>query len=154
MYILVTDGNDRLTLRRLRSWHGLVTRLQAHGLDSELARGDDPESCEYLAARAQQLTSARHRHDLALSLRRLLTGSNPMASMRLMRGDHIARATAELAELAARLEAPGTVPARGVAMVSQLLTEGTGPLYSDQGPDALRDAARLAASELKLKPVD
>src|ERR1700733_8455933 len=106
MYILVTDGNDRLTLRRLRSWHGLVTRLQAHGLDGELARGDDPESCEYLAARAQQLTSARHRHARALSRRRLRTGSTRMASMRLMRGAPTPRPTAELAELAARLEAP------------------------------------------------
>jgi hypothetical protein len=148
MYVLVADKGDRLTLRRLRSWRGLLTRLQANGLDRELARGDAPESCAYLAARAQQLTSARYRHDLAVSLHQVLAGSGCAASMHLLRGDRIARAAGELAELAARLEAPGTVPARGVAMVSRLLSEGDGPLYTDHGPDALREAARHAASEL------
>ena len=148
MYVLIDDDGDRLALCRLRPWHGLLARLQAGGLDRELARGDTPESCEYLAARALQLTSARHRHGLAASLRRLLAGSGCAMSMHLVRGDRIAQAHAELAELAARLEAPGAVPARGVAMVSQLLTEGTGPLYTDRGPDALRDAARRAVREL------
>jgi hypothetical protein len=147
-YVLVANDDDRLTLRRLRSWHGLRARLQAGGLDRELARGDAPESCEYLAARARQLTSPRHRHGLAVSLRRVLAGTGCAASMHLMRGDRVARAADEIAALAERLDAPGTVPARGVAMVSQLLSEGTGPLYTDRGPDALRDAARRAAREL------
>jgi hypothetical protein len=148
MYVLVTDDSDRLTLRRLRAWHRLVTRLQAGGLDRELARGDDPESCEYLAARAQQLTSTRYRHCLAESLRRLLAGSGWPASARLVSETRIAGAADDLAELAARLEGAGPVPARGVAMASELLSEGTGPLYKNRGPDALRDAARQAVAAL------
>jgi hypothetical protein len=147
MYVLV-DEEEQLVVRRLRPWHALLARLQAGTLDRELARGDSPESCEYLGVRAQQLTSSRYRHSLAVSLRRVLAGSSCAASMHLVRGDRVARAAAEIAELAARLEAPGMVPARGVAMVSQLLAEGTGPLYADRGPDALRDAARQAAHAL------
>ncbi len=41
----------------------------------------------------------------------------------------IRRSAPELAELARRLAAPGPVPARGVAMVGQLLADGLGPLY-------------------------
>jgi hypothetical protein len=41
----------------------------------------------------------------------------------------ISRSAPELAELAGRLIQPGPVPARGVAMVSQLVTDGGGPLY-------------------------
>jgi hypothetical protein len=39
--------------------------------------------------------------------------------------------------LAGCLAAPGPVPARGVAMVSQLLADGTGPLYREASADDL-----------------
>jgi hypothetical protein len=148
VYVLVTDDSGRLTLRKLRPWHAVLARLQAGQLDSELARGDDPESCEYLAVRAQQLTSAQYRHGLAVSLLRLLDGPSWPVTTRLVSRTRIATAAAELAELATRLEEPGLLPARGVAMVVQLLSESTGPLYLDHGPDALRDAARRAAQAL------
>lgn len=35
-----------------------------------------------------------------------------------------------LADLAGLLTAPGPVPAQGVAMMSRLLADGTGPLYT------------------------
>jgi hypothetical protein len=41
----------------------------------------------------------------------------------------IRRSAPELADLAGRLAAPGPLPARGVAMVGQLVTDGLGPLY-------------------------
>jgi hypothetical protein len=149
MYVLVADDRDRMELRRLRPWHTLVARLQAGALDRELARGDSPESCEYLGARAQQLTSARYRRGLATSLRRLLAEVDGKPSTRhfLLRGQ-IAAAADELSELAERLRAPGPVPVRGVAMVCELLREGTGPLYRDHGPASLRHAARRAIQGL------
>jgi hypothetical protein len=46
-----------------------------------------------------------------------------------LRRDRIARSAPELAGLASCLTAPRPVPACGVALVSQLLTDGCGPLY-------------------------
>jgi hypothetical protein len=62
----------------------------------------------------------------------------------------IRRSAPELADLAGRLAAPGPVPARGVAMVGQLLADGLGPLYrpacrEDLGA-AIAGAARALAS--------
>jgi hypothetical protein len=148
MYVLVTDEQDRLILRKLRPWHKLLVRLRAWKLDKELARGDEPESHEYLAVRAQQLISPRFRHGVATSLRRLADGTDWRAHMCMVNWARIIRAAADLAELADRLEAPGPVPARGVALACQLLSEGTGPLYQDLGPNALGGAARRAVSAL------
>jgi hypothetical protein len=139
-YVLV-DENEQTVVRRLRPWQVLMARLQAGTLDQELARGDSPESCEYLGVRAQQLTSARYRRMLAASLRRMLAEADgPRGNRRFVPRKQIATAADELAELAERLCAPGPVPVRGVAMACELLREGTGPLYRDGGPGALRYA--------------
>jgi hypothetical protein len=157
MYVLVTDARGRLTLRKAGPWRRFVVRVKAAGLDGKLARGEEPEVCEYLAVRAQQLTSPRFRRVLAASLRRLLTEpGRPTArptGLPMVSGRRIRAAAADLTALAERLEAPGPVLVRGVALTRQLLTEGTGPLYEralydGHGPGALRDAARRAASAL------
>lgn len=149
MYVLVDDDFDRLVLRKLRPWHVLLARLQAGSLDRELARGDTPESCEYLAVRAQQLSSPRYRRALAASLQRLVTGERSTASMQYLIGrKRVAAAADELSDLAERLRQPGLVSAHGVAMVSELLREGNGPLYQDRGPAALRHAAQRAIQAL------
>jgi hypothetical protein len=49
----------------------------------------------------------------------------------------ISRSAPLLAALANRLAEPGPVPVRGVAMVSQLLADGTGPLYQEACRDDL-----------------
>jgi hypothetical protein len=145
-HVLLEDDLGRLTLRRLRPWDRVVARCLAARLDRELARGARPETNVGLAARAVRLTSMRYRRDLAESLQRILAAvlpasvpGGPMAadpSARVarqprvpIRRDRISRSASELAELAARLVQPGPVPARGVAMVCQLLTDGGGPLY-------------------------
>jgi len=61
----------------------------------------------------------------------------------------IRRSAPGLADLAGRLAAPDPVPARGVAMVGQLLTDGLGPLYrptcrEDLGAVVARAARALA----------
>jgi hypothetical protein len=149
MYALVVDDRDDMVLRRLGPRYALAARFRAGTLDRELARGDSPESCEYLAARAQQLTSARYRRSLAASLGRLLADADGRPSARnfVARGQ-VAAAAEELTELADRLRERGPVPARGVAMVCELLREGTGPLYRDRGPAAVRHAARRAIQAL------
>ena len=58
----------------------------------------------------------------------------PRIPLRLQR---VSRSAPLLAELASRLVAPGPVPVQGVAMVSRLLADGTGPLYHEACRDDL-----------------
>jgi hypothetical protein len=96
-----------------------------------------------------QLTSVKVRRDLAASVLRILAAAGhqpaarlaPAAAVRLARlplnRAQITQSAVLLATLAACLAAPGPVPAQGVAMVSQLLTDGTGPLYRQARGDDL-----------------
>jgi hypothetical protein len=146
MHVLLDDDFGRLTVQRVSPWHRLLARVLAVRLDRQLAGGTRPEATATLAARAMFLTSARYRRALATSLRRLLAASavqpaslrpmaeaqSPLAAFKPhvpLRRDRIARSAPELAVLANCLTAPRPVPARGVALVSQLLTDGCSPLY-------------------------
>jgi hypothetical protein len=148
MYVLVDDDRGGLMLRRLQPWHRLLARYQAGPLDRALAGGASPEESASLAARAERLTSTEFRRDLAASLQRILvaTGEPPRplparpAAARKSPGTahppriplsraRISQSARPLAGLASRLAEPGPVPARGVAMVTRLLSDGAGPLY-------------------------
>ena len=145
MHVLLDDDLGRLTVQRVSPWHRLLARVLAVRLDRQLAAGTQPEANAILAARAMFLTSARYRRALATSLRRMLAASavpaspHPMAEARSplaafkphlpLRRDLIAGSASELSGLASCLTAARPVPARGVALVSQLLTDGCGPLY-------------------------
>lgn len=154
--MLVADDLDRLTLRRVKVRHWIVARLRAGSLDGELASGISPETCDYLAARAMQLTSMRSRRQLAAGLNRLLADAQSSGSQAKLtvplrvpaRRARIARAATELGALRRYLMAPGPVPARGVAMVQQLLSDGAGPLYQQGCRVDLRDVARRAEEAL------
>jgi hypothetical protein len=155
MYVLVDDDQVGLALRRVRPWHRLLARCEAGRLDRELAEGASPEASAALAARAVRLTSMEFRRDLAASLRRIVmaTGeptpvrSAPVAAQKSpgtarpprvpLRHARISRTARLLAELASCLAEPGPVPARGVALVTRLLSDGTGPLYRETSRDDL-----------------
>lgn len=149
MHVLLDDDQGRLTLRRLRPWHRMLARFLGARLDRELAGGSSPEASASLAARAVQLTSMRFRRDLAVSLQRILAAAGQPPAvvpsravavtppLALLRRARISRSASELAELADRLAGPGPVPVQGVAMVSQLLADGTGPLYREACRDDL-----------------
>jgi hypothetical protein len=165
MYVLIDDDRAGLALRRLRPWHRLMASCQAGRLDRELAEGASPEASAALAARATRLTSLGYRRDLAASLRRIVAAGEPalVRSARVastkspgaarlprvpLRHARISRSARPLAELASRLAAPGPVPVRGVAMVTRLLSEGTGPLYREASRDDLGLIAERAAQAL------
>ena len=167
MQVLLDDDLGRLTLRRLQPWHRLLARGLATRLDRQLAEGARPEANAMLAARAMFLTSAGFRRALAASLRRLLAASmSPQTRPRLMaasrsagaarqpyvplRRDRIAGSATGLAELAGSLAAQGPVSARGVAMVSQLLADGGGPLYRADCRDDL-NAIIVRASQALIR---
>jgi hypothetical protein len=166
MHVLLEDDQGRLILYRLRPWHQLAARFLADRLDHELARGARPEADPSLAARAIRLTSTNFRRGLAVSLQRLLAarsvpgaesalpmpaysrgglGGSPHVPVQQAR---ISRSAPEIAELAGRLIAPGPVPARGVAMVTQLLADGGGPLYRRACHEDLRAIVEQATRAL------
>jgi hypothetical protein len=160
VHALLDDSLGQLTLRRLRPWHRLLARGLATRLDRQLAAGARPEASAILAARAMFLTSVRFRRGLAANLRRMVVAAAPVApdarlSDRLarqphvpLRRDRIARSAPQLAELAGSLAAQGPVPARGVAMVSQLLADGGGPLYRRACRDDLNAIVERASQAL------
>lgn len=159
MHVLLHDDLGRLTLRRLRPWHRALARCRAARLDRELAAGMSPETSATLAARAMRLTSAGYRRDLAASLQRILAAGEPPAEMRSpavtsrppripLRLDRVSQHARLLATLASRLAEPGPVPGRGVAMVSRLLADGTGPLYREACRDDLGVIIERAACAL------
>jgi hypothetical protein len=65
-----------------------------------------------------------------------------------LRTARVSRSAPVLAELASRLLDPGPVPVRGVAMVTQLLADGTGPLYREAARDDLTAMATRAVQAL------
>jgi hypothetical protein len=149
MHVLLVDDLGRLTLRRLRPWHRMAARCRALRLDRELADGTSPEASASLAARAMRLTSTQFRRDLAVSVQRILVAvgqpsailpSRPVAGRPLhvpICRVRVSQSAPLLAELAGHLAGPGPVPVQGVAMVSQLLADGTGPLYHQACRDDL-----------------
>ena len=166
MYVLIDDDRVGLALRRLRPWHRLLACCQAGRLDRELAEGASPEASAALAARAMRLTSTGFRRDLAASLRRIVMATGepaPAQSAQVAAPKspatarrprvpvcraRISQSARLLAELAGRLAAPGPVPVRGVAMVTRLLSEGTGPLYREASRDDLSLIAERAVQAL------
>ncbi len=165
MHVLIDDDLGRLTLRRLWPWHRLLARCLAPCLDRQLADGARPEMSAVLAARAMVLTSVRYRQGLAASLRRMLAAAvSPQTRPRLLtalrsaraarqphvplRRDRIACSASELDRLARSLAMTGPVPAQGVAMVSQLLADGGGPLYRTGARDDLDVILERAAQAL------
>jgi len=163
MHVLLDDNLGRLTVRRLQPWHRMLARVLAVRLDHQLAEGARPETSAVLAARAMFLTSVGFRRALAASLRRILAAAaspvpdgppRPPATAVArrpyvpLRRDRIAGSASELAGLAGFLVKQGPVPARGVAMVSQLLTDGGGPLYRAGSRDDLDDLIERASQAL------
>ena len=67
-----------------------------------------------------------------------------------VRRARIRQSASGLAGLAGRLLEPGPVPVRGVAIVSQLLADGRGPLYREACPDDLGAIVARAAQELTI----
>jgi hypothetical protein len=124
----------------------LAARLRGHALDRALIEGADPAATEQLAARAAMLTSTAMRRELASGLDRLaLDDRAPRRRWQVLPAGRAAAVNApELHALAGRLREPGPLYARGIAILSRLLTEGTGPAYSDRRGDLLAQRLRDA----------
>ncbi len=166
MQVLLDDDLGRLTLRRLRPWHRLLAHCLAARLDRDLADGARPESSAPLAARAMALTSMTFRRELAASIRRMLVTAERSPAAVAPRqaagwprglshpphvplyGPRVSRFTPGLAGLADHLAVPGPVSAQGVAMVTRLLGDGTGPVYRKASADDLGAIIERASEAL------
>jgi hypothetical protein len=120
-------------------------------LNQELARGDSPLGSAALALRARQLVARRNRDRLARGLARLVERAarppSPSEIVWVPRWEILEARTALLG-LADRLRDARPVYARGVAMVTRLMQDGTGPAYTRGAGVALRRAIAAAADAL------
>jgi len=124
----------------------LAARVRRDALDRALIEGADSAATGQLAARVARLTSRSMRREVASGLDHLaFDGPGAGGRWRLRPSRAAAAANApELHALAARLREPGPLYARGIAMLSRLLTEGTGPAYNDSRGDLLAQRLRDA----------
>jgi hypothetical protein len=129
------------------------TRLRRSSLDRRLAAGANPDECDDLSRRADQLRLSGHRRELAASLLTLVEkaeGPTPpiTASVPIDRRSILA-ARSDVIALALDLGATDLeASAHGIALVQCLLRDGASPLYAPLGPDALTQALREAHAAL------
>ncbi len=128
----------------------LAAHLRAAKLDRELIAGGDPAASPQLAARAAQLTARPVRDAIADGLQRLLAGARgrrgryqvPMANRAINAN------AAELSELAEMLRSDALLYAQGLAILHELVVDGTGPAYGPGDGQAL--ARRLSEARAAL----
>ena len=128
-----TVAYDRLTTSTLVPGRAarLIARLRQYSLDRELIAGADPASSTQLAARAARLASTRERTQLADGVERLLSvAQGPQRRWwAVSRHGPVLANAAELGDLAGLLRSNTPLYAQGIAIVHDLLTDGTGPVF-------------------------
>lgn len=153
----ITDNSSpgsplRHTKRLLRPSPAVrvAARLRRGKLDRALTNGADPAASPQIAARTTQLGSGSIRGRIAEGLERLaLSADGPRGRLRILPSRAaILGNQSELLELAAKLRNDGPLYARGVAMLNVVLTDGTGPAYTDRRGDALTRQLQIARDSL------
>jgi hypothetical protein len=145
---------DRLGAQLDRPALALRARVFAsrRSLDEALADGASPVCTPKLALRARQLVSRGSRQQLATSLERLVKEAKrsvpPRAVAIALPRREIVEAQTSLFSIAARLRDERPVYARGMALLSRLLTDGSGPAYNPCAGESLRNAVEGIAAAL------
>jgi hypothetical protein len=152
MFLLLEEGESGLRARQAGLWDRLTVRFRSARLDRDLAAGASPDSKVELALRARTLLRTSVRRDLARSVRRIMDGSaRPTVASRWsvpVCRDKVADAREDLGSLVDRLLDSGPVSVRGLAHVSVLLGDGSGPLYNRANTDDLRATVRATVEAL------
>ncbi len=150
---MTTDLLTRPGSRGHRLWDRWLTRAYAPSLDSQLAAGRPPAASRLLAARAQEITSPAGRTELVRGWGHVLRRARQPAAPRTPRvplcRDRIAAAEGDVRTMLAVLASPLPISARGAAMASVLLGDGTGPVYNSHSARELAAAVRDATREMK-----
>jgi hypothetical protein len=122
------------------------TRFQRYDLDERLASGAAPAAGPELELRTRQLLSTSERDRIATGIEQSVAQAAsqwPPAPAQFvpLGSPRIRECAPELLTIARRLRDGDPIDVRGVAMASQLLYDGAGPLYRDGRGDLL-DRAR------------
>jgi hypothetical protein len=121
-------------------------------IDDELAAGRPAETSALHARRARRLVAPRHRARLAANWEHLLAlTAQPVRGLSgrvPIRRGRVLAAELEIRALIDALNSSGPVPAQGVALARQLLTDGSGPVYNRAAADDLGERVAQAALEL------
>ena len=127
------------------------TRWQRYDLDERLASGAAPAASPELELRAAQLMATSERERIATGIEQSVAQAvsqwPPAAAQFVpLARPRIRECAPELLAIARRLRDDEPVDVRGVAMASQLLSDGTGPLHRDGRGDLVHRArsVRLA----------
>lgn len=143
---------ERFVLRHDRGFRRPLATLFGPILDRRLASGCPPESGPLMAARAERLVSVPRRRALVRGWQGVLDQAlraprarNPHAPLRRAR---VIDASGEVRAMLGALSNPLPVSARGVAMASRLLSDGTGPLYNRNCPLHLSTALQEVTAQL------
>jgi hypothetical protein len=143
---------EPFVLRHDRGLRRLLATLLGSVLDRRLAAGVSPEASRLLAARAERLASVAFRRNLVRAwngvLEHALTAPRARDPHAPLCRDRVFAAVGDLQAMLSALSNPFPVPARGVALASRLLGDGTGPLYNRNCPLPLSDALRAVTAEL------
>ena len=133
---------------------GILVQLRARArrlkLDRALAGGADPSASPLLAARAAQLVEPRTRHRIAARLEQFaLTADRPRGRVQTLPLERAVRPNQEfLTALARTLRNQQPSYAHGIAMLELVLSDGTGPAYTDPSGERLARQLTLAAEGL------
>jgi hypothetical protein len=150
--VIVSGASRRWNLLRPSRWLVLLTRWRASDLDAQLAAGQPPEGDPQRAVRAAVLVEPANRRQLAECWQAVLSRAarppDPIDSRVPLRRSQVLAADADIRRMIAGLRAPSPVPARGVAIASGLLSDGTGPLYNERCRQNLRTVVRSAVRHL------
>jgi hypothetical protein len=121
----------------------VLARLQAPWLDLALASGSDPSGSPQLERRAAHLLSHINRTRVVGALRQSRRSAGPPMDPRDPRVpvdlEEVTLAERQLVELEELLISPGPVYCRGVVMASQIVSDGSGPLYAPERKGELRE---------------
>jgi hypothetical protein len=131
----------------------VLARLQAPWLDLALASGTDPSDSPQLERRAAHLLSHLHRVRVVGALRRGRRSAGPRIDPGDLRvpvdAEEVRLAEAQLVELEDLLISPTQVYAQGVAMASQIVGDGAGPLYAPRRRGELRECVDRVLAALR-----
>jgi hypothetical protein len=139
------------------SWRvRILARLQAPWLDLALASGVDPAGSPQLERRAAHLLSHLNRVRVVGALRQTRRSAGARIDPRDPRvpvdPEEVRMAEGQLVELEELLIGTTPVYCRGVAMASQIVSEGTGPLYRPQRRGELRERVAKVLAALRGAP--
>lgn len=131
-----------------RPWERFAARLLASSLDRQLAAGRQSQSSLALAIRARQIVSPAGRRELVQHWSHVLDlAVRPPMPLPLhgplCRGA-VAAAEPDVREMIAVLAGGLPIAARGAAIASSLLSDGTGPLHNRHSPLELSAAVQEA----------